>query len=1076
MAHPTTQKLLSQLEPMHHQDRMRHMIEFGKNPDLNILSTLEEGNVFERQLALVTCFSSLDSARVLRGLQDASGFIRAVALKLAAFVLSESELLEALRVLPRKMRLVLLHKLRISKANAVVDLLLEEFVTAGNLRDATEICAFASNAMIQKHLAIMQLASSADWARLARTQPTLVANWLERQALAQVETNPRLIWQVNAAIPRIAAFSASRALQLLKAVRHTTALTQLQLQGLVKRCPRELAELQLESQDPSNLEFSNVAHRLELRQLLALQIQHPRTLDNLEVQFPRLSLEARVPVFQAFRSTWADHEGLISASTLRYLPRVERELEAQHHLEHTVLSTRALPRFAYAGLLGWDQAKPLLEASIKHPKPEYRIAAIPALIFAARFDTSKYDQVLEFVQFRKNEQDPVRLVMLNAIADLPPAAWQTEHLEDLGQILQDALNAADLSYNTAHAAERIVVRLLPFHMDWAADWIGILVKQRGQINLYNIGQQISDRQAKVIASPLTPVLKTWRTQERESQIMSVLTAFGKRIRGIPEFLELAQSLVNAAKHASTSQYALALIAKHDTKRFNQIVPKLLTIDPSWITVPVVYDYLHRFRQDLLSPFLGHKVHRGRFLTGKTRFVPPFTMGFQRWNPQQQIRFVNTLDQVARDENRDIPAILFVLHQLANIPNASAATIERLADISNSRLAIRDAALRALGRLDETRGLKPLLSALEDDRARVAIYALRRLFLSMPPVKALYLLKNVSLERVTVAKEVVRLIGEVRTEAAHASLLEFSTQALHRDVRVALLRAFWDYLEYPQTWEVLQAAARDEDPAISDGVIRIPTDRLSGISQQKLVSLLSNLIEHPDPKVRLEVMRRCEWLPVTDTQKQLVRPLLAAINSSSADQIDAAARAFFATYSGSETEIIRQTFLSLLPKRRALQLATRAFLVFNRWRNMKKAAIAILTALETDVFTLHLQTEIAIQSLPWEQSAAFLITLATRQQLHADVYQTALKSLKTASEQRAEPTLGLQILEEGWGEHENELIRRLALEVLILSASNPYRNNAGWTNEQLELLDQYRRDPSHLVAAAAQFTFPTSELE
>ncbi len=1052
------------------------MIEFGKNPNVEILSHLEQGNVFERQLALVTCFSSLDASQVLRGLQDASRFIRALAIKLAAFVLSEAQLLEALRMLPRKLRLVLLHKLRTKKANAVSDILLEELVMAGNLRDASEICAFASSTTIQKHLTIMALASSADWARLARKQPTLIADWLEQQALAQDETNPRLIWQVNAVIPRITAFSPSRALQLLKALQRNTALTQLQLQGLLKRCPRELAQLQLESQNPSNLEFSDVAHRLTLPQLLALQTQHPRTLGNLEPQFSRLSLEARVPIFQAFRSTWADHEGLIAASTLRYLPRLERELEAKRHFQHNALSARALQRFPYASLLGWNEAKPLLEASIKHPKPENRIGAIPALIFSAQFDISKYNDVLEFVKFRKNEQDPVRLVMLNALADLPPAAWQAEHLEHLGQILQDALNAADLSYYTAHAAERIVVRLLPFHMDWAANWIGILVKQRGQINLYNIGQQISDRQAKVIAAPLIPVLKTWRTQERESQIMNVLTGFGKRIRVIPEFLELAQSLVNASKHASTSQAALVLIAKHDTKRFNQLIPKLLTVDPSWIITPVVYGYLHHFRQDLLTPFLGHKVHHGRFLTGKTRFVLPFTTGFQRWNPEQQIRFVNTLDQVARDEDRDIPAILFILHQLANIPNASATTIERLADISNSRLAIRDAALRALGRLDETRGLQPLLSALNDDRARVAIYALRRLFLAMPSIKALYLLKNVSLERVTVAKEVIRLIGEVRTETAHAYLLELSSQNLHRDVHVALLRAFWDYLEYPKTWDVLEAAAKDQDAAVSDGVIRIPADRLSGVSQQKLVTLLSSLIEHPDPEVRLEVMRRCEWLPVTDTQKQLVRPLLAAINSSNADQTNAAARAFFATYSESDTQIIHQTFLGLLPNRHALQLTIRAFLEFNRWRNLKKTAIAILAALETDIVTLHLQTKIAIQSLVWEESAGFLIALATHQQLHADVYQTALKSLKDASEQRAEPTLGMQILEEGWRSSENELIRRLGLEALILGASNPYRNNAGWTPAQLELLEQYRRDPSHLVAAAAQFTFPTTELE
>ncbi len=1074
MPTPATRKLLERLEPMTHVGRVRAMLDFGKRADEPVLRDLDAGNVFERQLALYSCFSSRDAARVGRGLQDPSKIIRALAVNLAALVLSDDELLPKLRVMAQKSRLTLLHRLKgRDRASGVADRLLTELTASGDTRAVTALLGFASSGLIERHLTTMELASSADLARLARAQPQLTADWLEQQAASQTETNPRLAWQVNATLRGIAQFSADRALHLLRVVRRSTPLNGLALSGLVRDHPGLVASLLLESQDRPGVELSAVAHRLELAQVLALQKQHPTVLQQLEGHLAKFPPEARAPLFQAFRGTWANNEGLISVETLRLLPEAMREAEARRHLEHPTLATRPLQRLPYAGLLGWDEALPLLEAAIKHPKPESRSAAVPALIGTARYNKSQYPRALEWVGSRKNEQDPIRLTMLTALAALPPMSWRSDQLESLGGVLQAALNAADLSQATATAAERIVIRLLPFQPGWAAEWIGRLVKERGQINLYQIGAQISDRQAQTIAASLLPVLRTWETRERESQINNLLFHFGKRLRVLPAFLGVAERLVKSASNAYTSQYSLNLIARHDPERFNRLVVELLKQDQSWATVPVVYQHLSRHRQDLLTPFLGRAAYRGKFSTGKTRFVLPIYSGFHRWTPRQHALFVQTLEEVARDSDRDIPAILRVLVQLPQIPNASAATIERLADLSNSRLAVRDGALRALGRLDEARGLEVLLAALDDSRARVAIYALRRLLLSMPAEAALSLLRRTPLKRVTVAKEVLRLIGELRTEGAHAYLIELSAQPLHRDVRVALLRALWDDLERDDSWAVLNAAAQDQDAAIADGVIRIPADRLSAASQRKLVSLLRTLIAHPDPEVRLETIRRCVWLPVADADKQLLQPLLDAIKSDLPDQTAAAARAFLATYSGTDTVIMGQTFQDLLPNRRALHQAIQAFLEraqFGR-QLLEASARAVLEALKADPLTLHLQTRLALSCLPWPEAAAFMIG----QTINPDSYHTALTTLGTISQTRSHPALGLELWEQTWGNQENELLRRLALEALIQSASNQYGNGSAWTPAQLERLEAYRADPSGLVAAAAQFTFPNLEL-
>src|SRR5262249_38317055 len=150
---------------------------------------------------------------------------------------------------------------------------------------------------------------------------------------------------------------------------------------------------------------------------------------------------------------------------------------------------------------------------------------------------------------------------------------------------------------------------------------------------------------------------------------------------------------------------------------------------------------------------------GRFSTGRTRFVLPLERGFFRWTPGQQAIFHKTLQEVARasKEPHDTPTLLQVVRQLAALPAVGVAPLARLA--ADERLAVQEGALRGLGRLDAGQGVRLLLEAMGDQRARVAIYALRSAMLAMPGDRALELLRGVKLEKVTVAKEVVRLLGE-----------------------------------------------------------------------------------------------------------------------------------------------------------------------------------------------------------------------------------------------------------------------------------------------------------------------------
>lgn len=122
---------------------------------------------------------------------------------------------------------------------------------------------------------------------------------------------------------------------------------------------------------------------------------------------------------------------------------------------------------------------------------------------------------------------------------------------------------------------------------------------------------------------------------------------------------------------------------------------------------------------------------------------------------------------------------------------------------------------------------------------------------MPESRAISLLKGVVATKVTVAREVVRLLGELRTEESFQELLAWNDRPLHRDVKVALLRAMWDHLDKEQAWEILDAAARSEDAALATMAGRTPAERLNAESQQRLISLILTVLSHADPKVRCD---------------------------------------------------------------------------------------------------------------------------------------------------------------------------------------------------------------------------------
>lgn len=1068
--------LLSQLDALSFSGRMARMAELGRLSltDTAVRETLaawEQGEWYQRFLSLQACYGSRDGAHVLRALADPSRSVRGLAVGLVPTACSDEQVREALRQLPDTWLPGVLRGLCGAKRRNAVDRFLEELAANDDPRLGRYL-SYGTAEFARRHLdRVAEGASDTDWRRLARHHPEVAVETLLARSEAATGPDARLRWQANAVLNRLARFRPERALELVRSLlRHSTP-RELNLDMVLRYRPQALIDLLLARADAPGIDLSEVAHRLGPQRLRTVLERFPKHITPRDDWFRRLDPEQRREVYRLKEHAWRSNLGLWPQALVALLPREERQREGRRHLRLPHLVTRPTEQIPYARFLPWDEATAWLERFLKNPDPALRAAALSAQVGAARYQREHLGDVLALVRARTFEQDPIRFVMLTALADLPPARWREEHLEPLSTILQAALNAADLSYASAAAAERLVIALLPFHSAWSADWLGKLVKARGQVNFPNLADRLTERQVLQIAPALVPVLRSWQTRERESALAAAAMSLGRRLKVLPEVLELLEEIIRDTRRSGIASQAFYLLSEHAPERMEALVPSLLAEDPSWITQSPVYEYLHYRRQDLLDPYLGRQTYKGRFSTGKTAFLLPVRGGFERWTPRQQATFAGSLDAVIRDKQRDSPMIQVCLDRLAELPAVAPKALLREARVENQKLAIRDAALRALGRLDGGQGVPHLIEALDDDRARVAIYALRGSLKEMPADRALALLRAVPRGKITVAKEVVRLMGEIPGEAAYRDLLAMDVEPLHRDVRVALLRGLWSHLERDETWPVLERAAASPDPALATGLAAIPAERLSPAADRRLCALLARLLEHPDPLVSHAALTRLHQLPLNDSGRVLLAPILRHLASAAPGHRGSAAIALFATYQDADTAAVAEAVRSMLPNRRAVDAIVIALIGQLRWDVTRKLALAraVLAVLATDPLLVNLRVKLAVSALPWTELAELLEQVAARQELHGDAVVAAVEKLQDTW---SRPDFGnLFQLEQRLTGSQDERLRRIGLGALVASAEY-----SGWTEAHRERLEVFGRDASPLVAGAAQFTFPPEEGE
>jgi hypothetical protein len=1165
--------LSEELAALPHPERMARLMNEGRQASQGgasreALRAMACGEVFERWMAIKGCYTSRDGALVLAGVRDPSRSIRGASRKLVALACDDAQALAALReTFATRQHHKMLGSLRKRRRFAPIDAFLDWLRDQPGETLFCDVVPFGSTAAIERHLPrALERAGFVFWDRMRRHAPAPLARLL----LLQVSALPghpdsRLRWQLDQSLPVIARSAPDETIPLWSALRARGVPMPAQTQETLLRLrPAVMVDAMLASEGRllSGC-FSAVAPELGLARLLRVVALDPDLLGSPGEWLLKLPPRDREPLALAWSAgiehrprtglallphlpdparrertylAWSraaqNEDGVIARDTVDQLPRDLAEREARRHLTSvTQLATRPWVRLSYAALLPWEEALSTLRDHMGHPDGDTRGPAVSSLLQVAGRRPERpelIDEALGMVKARKNEQDPVRTLMVGALLGWPREVWRASHLAAAGQIVRDGLDAADLSHATAALLEQLVLRLFRLDGAWGAGWLTTLARERGRINSSRLGDLLEDDEVRACAGPLLTLARTWAAQERDGHLMNLVRSLGARVTLVTGLPELLEEMVLTAPLASPPHGILTIFFQHDRGRYDRVLPavlarwegtvsgdhttlslaeavreindallaavvrvaeratsastveramrvlrerrypaflevgpRLLQRDPSYILAPSLLWLAHRRRQDLLTPYLRGDAVQGRLATGKTGWVLPLTAGFERWSPAQRALYARLLGSICADHERDTPTIRWTIFRLQSLAYTGGEQLLGLA--TDDRAAIQEMAVRALSRLDAGQGIPTLLACMEDARARIAIYALRKAILEMPPATAVVVLQQIPLRKITVAKEVARLLGELRSEEAYQALLGVARAVTHRDVQVALLRALWDHLEREETWVLLREAALGKDWILASRVGDIPPDRLSDRSERRLSELLALVLDRPEPEARIELLRKAHALPIRDHARHFYRQCLARMSSRYDDEIDAAVSAAVARATEADIDALAEATREISLHRKVLQRTLLRLSSLAQHSSVaREASRRALAMMADDALLVGLHAQIAARVLTPAELLASLDRIAARGWLDEFplAAQAPLGELGPAA---------LDAFEEALHDRPHYALRLAALAALQKQAAA-----RGWTPQLRDRLAAYQADPSPRVAVAAQFIFPPSE--
>jgi hypothetical protein len=869
---PSREALLSELDSLGYGARLARVATLGRDgrgtPELEqLMAGLMSGEAHEAALALELARGARDDTLLLRGLTHPSTLVRGRAAAFAGDFLQDDAALE--RILPELAPFVrrrVLKGVALARRSALAARLLPAVLSRHGAEEAVLLLP-ALDAEAARSLLRESGHAVSGWRTLVHRRPDEVLTFI-RSRLADAPERERtsLFDAYRTPLAELTLLQSEAVLSLVREFSPPDVLPRFvrdTLPRLTRRHPEQLFALLTRPAFRETL-LSQELPRGLLRQAWAFSREQrlalARLLGDAPLQLARF-LEALPPserpalFAHAFEGT---SPRVLPDALLAVLPHAARDAEATRQLGLREVQEDRDQQLVMHSLRVIEHARESLQKAAFASKAEERSRAISLLVTSTGRSRRGLTETLAYLSRLKNEQDPVRHEALSELARVPVSVFAPEHIPALEALVTYVVEARDTSRGTQMALQELAFRLLRAHATapegplfrFALETLKRLAGQSGTLVLPSLERDLPRGTEHHLFAALLPMIRSATQRESYGLILTLTQALGRRAWNV----DMLQALLEPITEATPdwlAQTALQLwLAPPRTRDVR--VRKLLDRDESFVTLPLVFEHLHRRRQEWLDPYLQGRHLRGRHTTGKTGWVPPAREGFHRWLPRQQQRFRDLLLRVAGDTERSAWERMSVLHIL---PRMQVVAVDTLTPFLASRdVPTVEAALGALAWLDRPEPALPLLlENLDGDRARVAVYAVPRVAKLVSPETlsaALGTLLSREKLKVTVHKEVLRLLGAFRTARSVALLRQqWDRPQLHRDVRIAVGHAARQCLDDPDAWVLLEAMARSPDAHVAASLLDQRPSRLPPAARPRYAELLLEVARHLELTVR-----------------------------------------------------------------------------------------------------------------------------------------------------------------------------------------------------------------------------------
>lgn len=899
--------LLDSLDPLPYPARMRELARRAKrladDGELRpVLEELEDGDPYERGVAVLAAAAGGDREWVARRIADEDPFVRGQALRVAdGLGVPDAVFEEAMADASAAVRLRLIRAVVAGRRTQLADGLIVSLRRTWGDAEAARMLPGCSPEVVSALLPEL-FHAVACWSSLGRRHPGPLLDHAAGE-LGRLPEDLRDTWWRQHGHGRAVAAAAGqlphRVLDLLEKYppSRLPAVLHGRLGPLVTADPGRFVGLFLgpgRTELPRSRELSaTLLERLARTAPEGRLVALGKALGDDSAPLARL-LHALPPGRRAaFHTSVTDRDDTGSAG----LPVDPAVLDALPRDQVAVTARRTAARARARGE-PWDtvllaesylpagEVRERLLTAVRRPAADDRATAWRLLVHNAgrSGEPATVHAVLDDMARLRNEREPVRTAALRALLDTPPALFTAASEPLLDRIATDAVEARDSSAATRSTLAHLAVNVLREHaatghrrlVSWSLRTLVRLSGSTGGADLGRLDRTLRRGQEHQVFEALRTWLEAGAEKSDYGLVLVLARAVGRRAEGMAELQDLLRQAVRYGD-VPTARQAITLYLEPLRQR-DARVEEVLDRDRSAVVIPAVWRTVAGRRTDLLDGVLGGPVPAGRFATREADRTVSIGREAVRWVPRQQKAALRGLERTADDERLPQGTRAAAVAELAALPGAGTAALRARAGSPDVVLA--EAALAALARTDRPAdALDGLLAHAGGDRARVAVFAAGRASRSVRPSRLAGVLAARTAPgtgKVTARKEMVRLAAArlPLERAAEVVAGAYAEPDQHPDVRAACVALAPGLLGGERIWEMLTEAAGSDTAVLRAAVLRTAPARLPERQRARFARLVQEVSTAGDPEQAAAAHRAlAHWLPWAPGASEV---LLAAV--------------------------------------------------------------------------------------------------------------------------------------------------------------------------------------------------------